>query len=151
MNWNVIETQEDIDKLMNDYGYFHDGCIKELKYISGGYVDENLSMSPINSLRNLSIIFHRQYKNPSAIEMIFEGIQKMNLEPSDGSHDCIIYEASLKKINGFYYWADWDNFKITDLDEIKRTWISASKIKWRVADGYMGKEEVYIARDLQRD
>ncbi len=146
MNWNVIETQEDIDKLMREYGHFHDGCIKELKYISGGYVDKDLSMNPFNSKRVLNIIFQRQYKNPTVIEMIFEGIQKMNLEPSNGDYDCIIYEASLKKINDIYYWADWDNFEVDDINEIKRTWIAASKIKWRVADNYIGETEVYIPK-----
>ena len=151
MEWNIIESQEDIQKLLNIFGDFHDSCIKELKYVSGAYVSANLAMNPSNSKRDLSVIFQRQCKDPTVIEIVFEGVQKVNLIPSTGSKDWIIYEASLKRINGTYYWADWDNFENSDIDEVNRTWISASKIKWRVADGYVGEDEVYITRDLKEN
>ena len=34
------------------YG-FHDSCLKELKYISGAYVNEKLSMIPVNKQKNI--------------------------------------------------------------------------------------------------
>lgn len=56
-------------------GSFHDSCLKEMKYISGAYVDEELSMLPVNSKRMLSVIIQRQFENPSAIELQFVGLK----------------------------------------------------------------------------
>lgn len=50
---------------------FHDSCLKELKYISGAYVNDELSMLPVNNQRVLSMIIQRQFKNPSVVEMQF--------------------------------------------------------------------------------
>ena len=66
---------------------FHDGCIKELKYIGGEYVSEDLSMMPVNELRRLSVIFQRQWKGPCAIEMVFEGLKRMNLAQTNPYKD----------------------------------------------------------------
>lgn len=52
------------------YG-FHDSCIKEMKYVSGAYVMDDLSMHPINEKRNISVLIQRQFENPSVIEMEF--------------------------------------------------------------------------------
>ncbi len=41
--WNEITNEEDLQSFMKCMYFFHDSCIKELKYISGAYVDENLS------------------------------------------------------------------------------------------------------------
>lgn len=83
MMWNEIKTQKDADDLMIAFGGFHDGCLKEMKYISGEYVSENMSMLPINTKRDLSVIFQRQWKNPSTIEVLFSKLIRMNLSPRD--------------------------------------------------------------------
>ena len=46
--WHEIFNQDDFvlfNKLSN---YFHDSCIKELRYVSGAYVDRDYSMYPLN-------------------------------------------------------------------------------------------------------
>lgn len=144
MNWNELKTQKDINTLLDLFGYFHDGCLKELKYISGEYVAENFSMCPINSQRKLSIIFQRQYQSPSVIEMIFEGLVKLNLEPNDEIYDEIIYGAFIGIYDDSIYWADTEDFSFDKPNNC--TWIVANKAKWRVADEYIGKEEAYISR-----
>ena len=60
MEWNNIKTKDDIYKLMNVFGNFHDSCIKEIHYVSGAYVNENLEMNPINKRRNVTVVFQRQ-------------------------------------------------------------------------------------------
>ena len=47
--WNEITTAEDIVNFMNMFGYFHDSCIKEIKYVNGAFVNEDLGMHPINN------------------------------------------------------------------------------------------------------
>ena len=63
--WNDIANENDLIKFMDAMYGFHDSCIKEIKYISGAYVNEKLSMSPINSQRILSVIIQRQFENPA--------------------------------------------------------------------------------------
>ena len=56
--WNEISTDDDVLKLMEAVCFFHDSCIKEMSYVSGAYVDVNLSMYPLNSLRVLRCLFN---------------------------------------------------------------------------------------------
>ena len=46
--WKEIKTNGDIQSFMDLVCCFHDGCIKEMHYLSGAYVDEGLSMYPLN-------------------------------------------------------------------------------------------------------
>jgi len=46
--WNEITSQDDLNVLMNQFGGFHDSCIKELKYVSGAFVYKNLSMQVLS-------------------------------------------------------------------------------------------------------
>ncbi len=59
--WNEITTEKDLNSFMDVMCYFHDSCLKEIKYISGAYVNEKLSMIPVNDKR----ILKRQFENPS--------------------------------------------------------------------------------------
>lgn len=43
-----INNKKDIEKLMEEYSYFHDSCIIKISYESRAYVNEDLSMNPIN-------------------------------------------------------------------------------------------------------
>jgi len=136
MEFNKINTQEDIQELMNKFGFFHDSCIKEIKYISGGYVskkvsDKNRTMCPVNSIRSVYIIFQSQNTDCSVIEMKFDFIQKLNLVPRNEDYDCIINDASLVKINNLFYWSEWESFDIEDIEIENGTWISSKEVGWR--------------------
>jgi len=53
------------------------------------------------------ILFQRQYCDPSAIKLLFEGVTQFHIVPSHS----IIYDAKLILHNGIFYWAgnyDWD-------------------------------------------
>ena len=54
--WQEISNDREIQCFMDKVCFFHDSCIKELKYISGAYVNADLSMHPINDRRLLSVI-----------------------------------------------------------------------------------------------
>ena len=55
--WNKVETQSHVDALMTTFGHFHDSCIKGIKYVSGAFVDKDLSMNPVNNIRTAEIVF----------------------------------------------------------------------------------------------
>ncbi len=148
MEWHDIKSKKDIDELMDIFESFHDGCIKELKYSSGEFVAKNLSMNPINTKRNLSIIFQRQWKDPSVIEIVFEKINKLNLVPVTEDYTGDILGAYMNIVDGVIYWAEWDDFEVACTDKYNDcTWISSSHAKWRIADQYLGEDEVYITRE----
>ena len=58
--WNRIQNQAEADAFLERIGNFHDSCIKELSYVSGAYVDDDLSMHPVNEQRVLRLILQRQ-------------------------------------------------------------------------------------------
>jgi len=143
MEWHELVCQDDIDKLMNIYGHFHDGCIKEIHYISGAYVGDNLSMMPINTQRILKVIFHRQARNPAAIEVEFSKLVQFNLKPVDENYTTEIFGTFMKYINGVIYWADDDSWNIESEDKSEYTWIAASHVRWRENNNYLSDEIIY--------
>lgn len=102
-NYIEIKNNEDTEELMKEFNWFHDSCIKELVYYSGGYVGEDGSMYPFNSSRCVKIIFQSQSANTRVIEVKFEKIQKLNLLPRDEDYDCVILGATLKKSMIYFF------------------------------------------------
>jgi len=131
--WNTISTVKDIDDFMCSYGNFHDSCIKELRYISGAFVGDDLSMNPFNNTRTVDIIFQRQYTNPMTIVMRFIDVITMHLSPLDCDFTCEIHDASMFIVEENIYWADSQEAK-NMLHGYKGTWICAKKVEWRAID-----------------
>lgn len=133
MEWNYIKTNEDIEKLMKTFGGFHDSCIKEISYISGAYVNEDLSIQPSNNKREVKVLFERQLSNPTSIEMVFEKVSKLNLAPIDERYDCVILDSFMEFVENKIYWADCSDLDIHDIREYDDyTWICAESVKWRI-------------------
>lgn len=141
--WNEINNQNELNSFMEMLDNFHDSCLKEFKYISGAYVQEDLSMYPINDQRKLKMIIQRQCENPSVVEMEFLGLRHLNIFPIDESYTCEIFGATVILKDDCIYWCDCDDLSQNDLDSYKGTLICASRVRWRFADEYIGKEEVY--------
>ena len=143
MDYIELKNNKDIEKLMQKFNWFHDSCIKELQYYSGGYVGEDGSMYPFNSARCVKVIFQSQDTNAGVIELKFDGIKKLNLIPRNEEYDCIIYSASLEKIGNIFYWSEWGDFEIEDLTKEEGTWVSAEKVSWRTLKNAYGNKKRY--------
>ena len=143
MDYIELKNNKDIEKLMQKFNWFHDSCIKELQYYSGGYVGEDGSMYPFNSARCVKIIFQSQDTIAGVIELKFDGIKKLNLIPRNEEYDCIIYSASLEKIGNIFYWSEWGDFEIEDLTKEEGTWVSAEKVSWRTLKNAYGNKKIY--------
>lgn len=141
--WIEISDENALKKFMESVLYFHDSCIKELKYISGAYVQEELSMYPVNDRRILSIIIQRQYEENSMIEMEFQGLKYFKLSPVDNGYTCEILDATMILKENCIYWCDCGGLLETDLDDYDGTVVCASKLRWRPITGCMGKKEFY--------
>ena len=68
--WNEITDENSLKEFMERVSFFHDSCIKEMHYLSGAYVNENLDMYPVNDRRILRVIIQRQYEEDSMIEFM---------------------------------------------------------------------------------
>lgn len=44
--WNEITDENSLKEFMERVSFFHDSCIKEMHYLSGAYVNENLDIKP---------------------------------------------------------------------------------------------------------
>lgn len=141
--WNDITNEEDLLSFTEFMDSFHDSCIKELMYISGAYVDENLSMYPVNDRRSLYVIFQRQDDEYPMIELEFKGLKYLKLFPTDDQYTCEILDSTLILKNKCVYWADCGELSEEDIENYNGTIICSSKLRWRSIDGFMGKELIF--------
>lgn len=142
--WNEINDDHDLINFMNKICFFHDSCIKEMKYLSGAYVNEKLRMHPINDRRILKVIIQRQFEDISMIEMEFEGLKCLKLFPTDDQYTCEILDSTMILKNDCIYWCDCGGLSEADLDNYSGTMICASKLRWRSISNCMGQTEFYL-------
>ena len=141
--WERINTDEEIQRFMQKVGNFHDSCIKEMSYISGSYVSDDLSMYSVNDQRVLRVVIQRQKEEDSMIELEFQGLKYLNLSPVDENYTCEMIDSTLIKKDGYFYWCDSGNISESEIDDYAGTLICASKLKWRSIKNHMGKKVFY--------
>lgn len=142
--WTEILDKNALKEFMESVAFFHDSCIKEIKYLSGAYVDEDLSMYPVNDRRVLSVIIQRQFKENSMIEMEFQGLKYLKLFPADDKYSCEILDSTMILKDDCIYWCDRGGLSEADLDDYEGTLLCASKFRWRPVDGCMGQKEFFL-------
>ena len=143
--WNEIIDDNDLRNFMERVGYFHDSCIKELKYLSGACVNEELSMYPINDRRVLNVIIQCQFEDFSMIEMEFEGLKYLKLFPVDDKYTCEVLDSTMILKEDGIYWCDWGGLSEDDINEYNGTLICASKLRWRSINKCMGQKEFFVS------
>lgn len=144
--WHEINNNSDLINFMDTICSFHDSCLKELKYLSGAYVNEELSMYPVNDLRTLKVIIQRQFNNNSMVEMEFLGLKCLKLIPCDDKYTCEILDSTMILKDDCIYWCDSGGLSEIDLDNYEGTMICASKLRWRSIDRCMGQKEFYTSK-----
>ena len=143
-SWSPLNNQQDVDILMKVFGRFHDSCIKQVFISPREYVTKDLTMG-FDNTSTVKILFQRQFRNASVIEIHFEEVEEMNWRHDNLSSDTgltIIMEAVLQIENGLVYWAediDW----LEAIDERNDfRWIAARTVKWRTVEGALGQDYV---------
>lgn len=136
--WKELRTQHEIDNFMKEIIGFHDSCIKEIKYSSGAYVETNLSMSPVNTKRTLTVLIQRQFEDISALELEY-----ISMYPVKQDYTCEILDASFFIKDGLIYWCDNGDVKEDDIHNYKGTVICSKKVRWRNASELIGKRDFY--------
>ena len=145
MAWMEIQTQEDIDFLMDSMGHFHDSCIKELWYTSGAFADEK-GMYPINSKRKMHLILQGRH----AVELVFYDLVSMYLNPVNPAYTCEILGATLILEDGDILFLDNYAQDYRTLFEYEGVgWVRAQKLRWRIIDLYFGQQDIYHPLDSE--
>lgn len=142
MLWNNIKSKEDLDNLNNLFGNFHDSCLKEMCFSTGGYVENDLSIyaysNPI-----ARFLFQRQWKEPSVIEIEFSNVLQINIKPEGENNFIDIINAHIYLSDGIFFWSAKD-YEMKEEGKDEYTWIEAKNVCWRVRDELIGKDMVYM-------
>lgn len=143
MKWKDIKLQADADTLLSIFGHFHDGCIRELHMWTEHWVNEDLSMEySVDLDTKIRILVQRQFENPSAIELLFEEVERFNLMPMQKNYDSIIYGAILLVKEDAIYWSPEEDWSPESSDRDECTWIKAHRLKWREVN-WLGQQLRY--------
>lgn len=124
--WNYVESETDIQNLMEEFGGFHDSVLRNLNYISGsGRTNEGMMVS--DSIRQVSMIFDSDWSD--SIEIVFEGVLALNLRPAKDNYSSDLYSATimLKDETIFYY----DDEVESEQKNYVGTWVHALGMRWR--------------------
>lgn len=128
--WNNVINNEDIKRLLFVSQGLHDGCIKEIHYISGAYVDDELCLYPINDRRMLSVII-QQSGELCAYELVFSDLVYIKMSPIGPGFTCEIMESALWIDDDCIYWADSRDVYLEGIDHYEGTIICAKALRWR--------------------
>jgi hypothetical protein len=151
MEWHEIKDTDDIQKFLEIFGLFHDSCIKELHLITESYVQHDLSMVfPQGKETKVYILFQRQFKNPSAIEVLFDEIDILHIWGGLPGYTKEIFGSTLLIQEGLFYWADQEGWVPNDKQN-ESSWISARKVKWRDVSDWMGDTVRYENQSNQQN
>ena len=77
--WNSVTTVDELEAFLRVVGGFHDGIIKEVHWVNRDSIAENLMMTPY-TLSDARMLVQRQWREPSAVEIVFESIWRLKLE-----------------------------------------------------------------------
>ena len=144
--WKEIQSESDIDEVMETLGDFHDSCIVSVNYKSGVFVDEKNDMcfGSANE-RELTVLFHCQWE-PKVFELCFTGVRQMHLVGWQKNYLASISEAALFFCDNILpgtpsrliVWSDYDYFTVSGskgpIKEPADTYIIANSLKWRTIE-----------------
>ena len=141
--WHELCNNDEVAQFMDEMYHFHDSCIKELYYVSGAYVNQNLSMKPVNDRRVLKVILQRQFSENSMIELEFSGLKSLQLSPTSEDYTCEILGCGMFFKEGFVYWFDGDE----PTEKYSNIIICAENVRWRPIMNCMGSQDFFIQKN----
>ena len=133
--WTELKTEEELTAFMNRVRWFHDSVLKELSYVSGAYVDEDLNMHPVDDKACLRVLIQRQDETLPALELEFSGLQELRLYPTDPSYTSEILDAALFFRDGLICWCDCGDIGPENFDDYRGTSVRAKSFRWRSFTG----------------
>jgi len=123
--WNYIE-KDDIHYLMTSSHSFHDSVLKNLNYVSGSGKAENGGMYVTDNVRQISMIFDSDWAE--SIEMVFEGVLKLNLCPAKDNYSSDLAIGTIERKDELIIFYTDTKETIQNFDG---TWIESLGLRWR--------------------
>ena len=128
--WQAVTSIAELNEFLSVVGGFHDGILKEVHWRNRDWIDEDLTMRP-NSLADARMLVQRQWRSPSAVELMFENVWRMRLDTV-----------------GFVFDSEGKEEMSSDLGEprrllvlqIENSEIAFERMKWRDASEWMGPD-----------
>jgi hypothetical protein len=143
-DWQPIETEADVERLLSAFGEFHDSCLREVHIWTEAHVREDLAFVDTSHLdTHLRVLFQRQWRDPTAIDLLFDELIEFHLAPTPENLGASITDATVFITDGVIYWADhWEWRPDSQIgDDI--TWVAARRMRWRDASTWMGDKLRY--------
>ncbi|MEQ1820943.1 MAG: hypothetical protein ABL949_00355 [Fimbriimonadaceae bacterium] len=131
--WKEVKTKQEVEELNNHFGGFHDACLKEALGWGGFNVSDELTMA-CGFWHNLRVLFQRQWKNPSAIEVVFLDLQEFRWSPAAPEYCGYTLDAGLYLQDGLIICSD------VAVGHTPTLYIAAQSLWWRDASDWMGEE-----------
>ncbi len=95
--WIKIDSQPSIDRLLREFGGFHDACLREVSIATETYIDEDLAMSCPGELDTSALLFLQgQNRSLPAIEIKCERVTSIHLIPTPEGCDSIIWGGEIR-------------------------------------------------------
>lgn len=114
--WNYIRTQSDANDFMEKFFGFHDSTIEKISYS-----ESDIYTSAVVTFDNSDWY--------GIVELCFEGIQMLKIQPATENYGRDIFEASLIVENESVFWAD-SYMEVPDTS-YDGSVIKALNLKWR--------------------
>ncbi|WP_339792026.1 hypothetical protein [uncultured Imperialibacter sp.] len=132
--WDEIKDEVDIENFLHLYGHFHDSCLRDAYIQTRESVAADLTMT-FDGNWTAVLLFQRQYRNPTVIEMKFDNLSQFNFKAADPDYNSLIFDVTFNKTEGIFYWASEGGWTLGD-NSI--TWISSSRVFWRERPALIG-------------
>lgn len=149
MDWREITTPEEAESLLQLCAGFHDGCIKEVYINTRQFVRHDYAMEMPSNATSVHMLVQRQWKDCSALELLFEGVSYFRL-PRPEIYDHIIMGAEILFRNGRVIWTDEAGAKTQGaFEEVLEALsafavvVEACTLKWRDVSSWLGPEPRY--------
>lgn len=150
--WKQLKSSEDALALMQEFGNFHDGCIREMHLWGGYFVDTNLSMTcPDTPDLKCRVVVQRQWLTPATIEMLFIGVSHCSI-CAEAGYDRIIGSATLEVGNAGVIWSPDSHFDLKSGAFGASSAIVARHMYWRSIENGLGPKLSFgITSDLPEE
>lgn len=136
MEWIEVTNDEEIQRINEIYNYFEDAVIVKMDYVSGDYVDENMTGNLMQT-NDLKLVFQRLDKDPFSIELWFTNTKRINMffvNPQDNMLSDLLFAKVCRNEQSFFWtvWEEFDPFNENHMNRGDVGHIEAYGLKWRI-------------------
>ena len=126
-----INNKEELKSFLDEAGYFHDGVIKSINYVSGSY-SSNGWTHPSDDKAEIIMVIEGCWCG--TIKLKFELISKAVIKPVLKNFDSLIFGGNIYlKNNSFVFVKDVDNIEDDlNLKKVNSTYIVSKKLSYQI-------------------